>query len=562
MPLILNIRNVTELTNGSPTRLVLDRRGATIGRAATSDWVLPDPALHISSRHCEISFLGDRYELIDHSTNGTFLLGEGSRLAAPRIIDQGDVFLIGDYEIEASLDEESAARLAAEREAAAVQPREWQGWNAAGGGQPGEQQPPAASGGWGPAGGAPAPSPSNSGWGAAPASPPASPAAKSGWGPTPASDAGASGGWGAAPDATPPPAPGGSSNWGPAAASPAPPPAAAPPAGGGWEASGGGASWAPEARPADTGPVASPWNAVPQEQAKPASGWSSPVSNAPPSESHDIWGKIAQSNVVDWARGGFGKAAPAAPASSGPPPGSVASAHFAPQPVVPAAGPDASSTTTQPPGAMPGAAPPAAPPPAAGPAAVPGAAMGALATAAGIEPGKLKQGEAETIGLAGDLLRRLISGLVVMLEARARAKAQLGAQGTSLEFDGNNPLKFARTPEQALAQLLNPPQRGFMGSDRAIEDAFKDLQAHQMATLMAMQGALRATLDRFSPAAIRSRAENTGLLAKVLHTARDAELWKAYEKEFSGVAQGSDEAFMDVFAKEFKKAYEAVAHQK
>ena len=160
---------------------------------------------------------------------------------------------------------------------------------------------------------------------------------------------------------------------------------------------------------------------------------------------------------------------------------------------------------------------------------------------------------------AGNLLRRLTSGLVVMLEARARAKSQMGAQGTNLEFDGNNPLKFARTPDQALAQLLNPAERGFMDTDRAIEDAFKDLQAHQMATLKAMQGALRSTLERFSPTAIRARAENKGMLAKILPTARDAALWAAYEKEFGGVAQGSDEAFMDVFAKEFRRAYEEMA---
>jgi len=41
--------------------------------------------------------------------------------------------------------------------------------------------------------------------------------------------------------------------------------------------------------------------------------------------------------------------------------------------------------------------------------------------------------------------------------------------------------------------------------------------------------------------------------------AREAALWKAYEREFSGVAQGSDEAFMDVFAKEFRRAYDEEA---
>ena len=101
-----------------------------------------------------------------------------------------------------------------------------------------------------------------------------------------------------------------------------------------------------------------------------------------------------------------------------------------------------------------------------------------------------------------------------MLEARARAKSQMGAAGTSLEFEGNNPLKFARTPEQALTQLLNPAERGFMPADRAVEDAFRDLQAHQLATLKAMQGALRATLDRFSPTAISKRAGKPGGLRR------------------------------------------------
>ncbi len=80
-----------------------------------------------------------------------------------------------------------------------------------------------------------------------------------------------------------------------------------------------------------------------------------------------------------------------------------------------------------------------------------------------------------------------------------------------------------------------------------------------MATLAAMQGALQSTLARFSPEAIRNRAESRGLMAKIIPGARDATLWKAYEREFDGVANGSAEAFMDVFAKEFKDAYERSA---
>ena len=175
-----------------------------------------------------------------------------------------------------------------------------------------------------------------------------------------------------------------------------------------------------------------------------------------------------------------------------------------------------------------------------------------------MERDAVQQDPAAALQQAGMLLRGLVAGMVVMLEARARAKSQMGAQGTGLEISGNNPLKFARSPEQALRHILNPAERGFMGADLAVEDGWRDLQAHQLATLKAMQGALRSTLERFSPKSIRGRAETRGMLEKILPGARDAALWKAYEREFSGVAFDSDEAFMDMFAKEFRKAYDEI----
>ena len=297
-------------------------------------------------------------------------------------------------------------------------------------------------------------------------------------------------------------------------------------AGGGWAdtapslASTPAAGWGPEPAGVRGAPEDAPnrWNAPgsaisgrgPMSQA-----WSAPAATS----ADDIWSKVASSNQVDWARGGFG-----------------AEAWTQPQ--------------TQPP------ATPAAP---AAPMARSDGAWQAFLAAAGLTGPDLKGPSADAAAAAGGLLRRLVAGLVVMLEARARAKAQLGASGTRLEFDGNNPLKFARTPEAALARLLNPKEQGFMPADMAAEDAFKDLQAHQIATLVAMQSALRTTLDRFSPASIRTRADTGNVLARILPGARDAALWSAYEREFEGVAQGSDEAFMDVFAKAFREAYERAA---
>ncbi|HEV2817351.1 MAG TPA: type VI secretion system-associated FHA domain protein [Allosphingosinicella sp.] len=77
------------------------------------------------------------------------------------------------------------------------------------------------------------------------------------------------------------------------------------------------------------------------------------------------------------------------------------------------------------------------------------------------------------------------------------------------------------------------------------------------ATLKAIPGALRATLDRFSPGSIQRRhGGDLGLLAKLLPVFRDAALWRHYERQFDAVTEEPDEAFMDVFAREFRKAYE------
>ena len=229
--------------------------------------------------------------------------------------------------------------------------------------------------------------------------------------------------------------------------------------------------------------------------------------------SDEGWDAIAEGNEVDWARGGFSKD------------------PLAPLPTVEAAGADADQLAA------------------------------AFLEAAGLEPNSIKSSSPEIIARAGRLMKRLVAGLVVMVEARARAKSQMGAEATSLQFEGNNPIKFTRTPEQALVRLLSPAERGFMDSERAVEDAFYDLQLHQVATLKAMQGALRSSLQRFSPGAIRRRAEVKGFMSRIFPAARDAGLWQAYEKEFGSVAQESDEVFLEVFAKYFRKAYEEQARK-
>lgn len=514
MILHLSIVNCDQptLDNGSPIEIDLDRRGALIGRSATCDWSLPDPRNHISSRHCEIRYQDGAYVLTDTSMNGTFCNDQPERIVQPRILADGDVLTIGHYRIRVILQQEGAAQTS----------------------HAGMQSPASGWDAWGSP--APPPAAQNDGWGAG------EPLGSSGWG---ASRPPSSDGWGAPPGGFP-----GIDN-------------------NDWAAPTGGH------RPAPPPPSFSAWDSAdPPRQT--ASGWSSAVPDRPPPASpDDIWGRLAEGNVVDWARGGFGQPIVENPDPLGLDPAPAASDTTTPRPF---ADPDPWGAAAPTPVASPVAdrhfaVPPAQPPtadpaPVAAPSApVPerptppsvDALLAAFLRAAGVE-GAVPQRDPSLLDRAGQLFHRLVAGLVVMVEARARAKSQMGAQSTAFEVDGNNPIKFARTPEEAIAALLNPPARGFVDAGAAIEDAYFDLQSHQIATLRAMQGALRTTLDRFSPQAIRQRADGKGLLARILPTAREAALWQAYEKEFDSVAQGSDEAFMDMFAKEFRRAYDEQNH--
>ncbi|UZJ44264.1 type VI secretion system-associated FHA domain protein TagH [Marinimicrobium sp. C6131] len=76
-----------------------DQHGGTIGRGPDNHWVLPDPDRILSARHCEFTVEQGRFQLIDHSTNGTFINGSSEPLGKGVVttVNHGDQVEIGDY---------------------------------------------------------------------------------------------------------------------------------------------------------------------------------------------------------------------------------------------------------------------------------------------------------------------------------------------------------------------------------------------------------------------------------------------------------------------------------
>lgn len=301
------------------------------------------------------------------------------------------------------------------------------------------------------------------------------------------------------------------------------------------------AGWRPAESQAAPTRTAGVWD-LPAPVARP-SAWSSEPRQALAPTANDVWGRLSDESEIDWSRGNFVAIAPSTedwgaidrpaetpePTRDGSPEQETDASPCAPQEI-------SSDERGRDENAQ--------------------AAWAGFVETSGLPADRLARSPVEALAAAGAVLRQMVGGLMLMMEARARAKAQLGVQATGLELDGNNVLKFVRSPERALVQLLDAPQRGFMPAERAVEDAYQDLQAHQMATLSAMRGALEGTLSRFAPAAIRSQLGEPGRWARwfpVLHRARQ---WDTYERDFEGVVLGADDAFMDLFAKEFRLHYD------
>ncbi|UMA64505.1 type VI secretion system-associated FHA domain protein TagH [Roseivivax marinus] len=114
MKLTLRIENHETLDTGGPTSITLDGKGATVGRRSGMDWVLPDPARHISGHHFDIAYRDGAYWLTDVSTNGTYLAGQRHRISETHRLTDGDRLTVGRYVIVARIGEVAPARSAAE----------------------------------------------------------------------------------------------------------------------------------------------------------------------------------------------------------------------------------------------------------------------------------------------------------------------------------------------------------------------------------------------------------------------------------------------------------------
>jgi len=484
-----------------------------IGRGLDNDWVMPDPDRMLSKKHCVLAFRNGGWAIADTSTNGTFINREQDALGPGQIRDlaDGDRIRFGAYEIEVRIDE---------------------GFNAA-----------ASRGGYA----APARSPFDDPFSDdvfAPKRAPMETFTSSAFGNDPLFGG-------------PPPS---QSVAMPLRYDPLAPPTdddffAAP------TLPDHSPSFTDAFRPTPIVPKLLPdddWD-LGLPTAKPAVAPATPAyAPRPPDDDWDLDLPAAKP-----------AAAPAAPAYTPPPapqayapPMAAPSEQRQPQELPPAY-PEPSPFLEEDDdvSAKPPLQPPAAPAPAPVASAVPpltmattGDLMAAFLSGAGM-PNTRPENPESTMFSIGAAFRAMVSGIRQAVMARASIKGEFRIEQTMIRARGNNPLKFSADDEDALSALLGIGRRIDVKAEAAVADALRDMRLHELATVAAMQGAVRAMLAQLDPARLRAEAESAGGI-NLLPAQKKARAFEAYEKLHDNVTRALTDDFDSIFGKAFARAYE------
>jgi type VI secretion system protein ImpI/type VI secretion system protein len=197
------------------------------------------------------------------------------------------------------------------------------------------------------------------------------------------------------------------------------------------------------------------------------------------------------------------------------------------------------------------------PPPPLAPPALPDL-LAAFLRGAGMKPAMPADAEA-TMEAMGAAFRAVVTGVRQVLLARASIKSEFRIEQTMIRARGNNPLKFSVSDDDALASLLGVGRRTDMPAAEAVTDALRDMQLHELASMAAMQAAVRALVAQFDPEKIRAGSEQGGMA--LVPAQRKARAWEAFEALHARTTQALADDFDSVFGKAFAMAYEQTLHE-
>lgn len=176
-----------------------------------------------------------------------------------------------------------------------------------------------------------------------------------------------------------------------------------------------------------------------------------------------------------------------------------------------------------------------------------------FSTELGIDMSKFDDVEKEKLAIhTARLFKQCIIGVQQSLRTRSELKNELRLPITSVQATGNNPLRYTADAESAINDLLTKHNPSQLTPEQAINRAFRDLQAHQVALLAACRGAVRGVIHQFSPEQLVLAFEQRGENGMIKGSAWKWRTYCRYHNLLQQDAEWSDR----LFSKDFTTYYE------
>lgn len=291
---------------------------------------------------------------------------------------------------------------------------------------------------------------------------------------------------------------------------------------------------------------------------------------APPAE--DVWGGGGSSATpASWDAPPIQPPAPkpAAPPPppplASPPPEPERSAAVEAEPVL--VMPRATPPVFEPPPVVgPPPPQPVAPPPVreqrpAPSSAAPSSASGAefirrFAKGAGLSEDAIAARDAGQLAEMLGVLMNIVAGNVgQLLVARAESKgAMRSSNQTLIQAADNNPLRFSPTAEDALAVMFGRPTKSYLDAQRAFEQSFLSLKAHQVDSFAAIQAAIQQLVVDLDPKEIEKAidaAKSSSVFAN-----KKARLWDEFVLRWRTKTGAHETGLLGAFMQYFGDAYD------
>jgi type VI secretion system protein len=181
--------------------------------------------------------------------------------------------------------------------------------------------------------------------------------------------------------------------------------------------------------------------------------------------------------------------------------------------------------------------------------------LSAFCRGAGIDPQTIgPEARAAALQLAGQLLRESVLGLMDLNQSGNEFKNRFRIT-TPANDAAESPLNFSRGVDEALVRLLSTISTR-AGSVEAIRQNFRELKAHNTASLAATRAAFEEFLARVDPKELEERFERATKRG-VFGSQNKAKYWDLYAELYAGIAQRPAEGFPHLFTEAFAKTFES-----